>query len=241
MTEKFFLLAKLMMRSKGQRMLPGNVHVLGHFACDSAALITAARASDLAETLGGYPAVTEEDGSCLSLVKMLQIEMFGRDLLAPYLIKVIREASTERPGSDLLMYRTKLKQLMERLGATSVEDIYNDDELYLFAYARDLAESLGMTSASVEDIADQSGTDKPKIKVDLTQAVITVNGDIFSVTPDGADMINLLLKANGEWIPMGKHFSTPARTKDRLPEPLQKLIETASGNEGYRLIAGVPA
>ena len=38
------------------------------------------------------------------------------------------------------MYRTKVKKLKKRLAATSVEDIHNDDELYLFAYARELAE-----------------------------------------------------------------------------------------------------
>jgi hypothetical protein len=47
-------------------------------------------------------------------------------------------------------------------------------------------------------------------------------------------MLDLLVKAGGDFVPMREHFSKPSDIKKSLAPAIQSLIETGSG-KGYRL------
>jgi hypothetical protein len=73
-----------------------------------------------------------------------------------------------------------------------------------------------------------------RISVSLQPPQINFQGMTYQVEPDGALLIDSLVKAEGEWI-SGSNLSMRAdRVKKKLPEPIANLIESERG-KGHRI------
>ncbi|MCC6492589.1 MAG: hypothetical protein IT424_06170 [Pirellulales bacterium] len=97
----------------------------------------------------------------------------------------------------------------------------------------------GQGAALFQSLGDKKGevgrSDAQLFEVDEEASYVRFEGRAYSVRPEGARMLRLLLRANGEWVSMRRHdFSKPSEVKKAIPEPIQKLIETGKG-KGYRL------
>lgn len=73
-----------------------------------------------------------------------------------------------------------------------------------------------------------------KLEVDLDSSFAVYAGRRYPLTGSGAFMLDLLVKADGEFVPMREHFSKPSEIKKSLAPVFQSMIETGSG-KGYRL------
>jgi hypothetical protein len=82
----------------------------------------------------------------------------------------------------------------------------------------------------------------PRVTADVDGRSVTIDGRPYPVEPDGAALVDALLRARGEWR-NGEHLcktvpllegARPWRVRKRLPADVQKLIE-AKRASGHRL------
>ena len=73
-----------------------------------------------------------------------------------------------------------------------------------------------------------------RVQVMLTPPQVTVDGTAYAVSPDGALLVDELLKADAEWISGENLMMRVDRVKKNLPKPVLDLIESVPG-KGHRI------
>ena len=74
----------------------------------------------------------------------------------------------------------------------------------------------------------------PRLTVVLQPPQAVLDGTAFALKPDGAVLIDALLKANGDWIAGRKLDMRADRVRNNLPQELRDLVESSPG-KGFRI------
>lgn len=91
-----------------------------------------------------------------------------------------------------------------------------------------LRDRLGVLS-----LQDGSTQRSQRLHVSIAQAIVTLDGAPYRVSPDSAMPLAAMQDAVGDYVAAGDYLAKPSREFSKWPTPLQEIVERS--NKGYRL------